>query len=63
MTYDEYRQYMAKYGFVNCPLTEDQYREAHELGATGDDMYGIGCDVNAGVDFYVAVKLNTQRGE
>lgn len=61
MTYHEYQAYMAKYGFVPCPLTEDQFNDAHMKGATDDDMFGIGCDVNAGVDFNVAVKINTQR--
>ncbi len=61
MTYADFQAYMAKYGFPSCPLTEDQFNEAHMLGATDNDMYGIACDVNAGVDFHVAVKLNTQH--
>lgn len=61
MTYEEFQAYTAKYGFPVCPLTREQYAEAIQLGATDNDTYGIACDVNAGVDFHVAVKLNTQR--
>lgn len=61
MTYDEFQKYMANYGFPVCPLSVEQFFHAKEMGATDDDMYGIGCDVNAGVDFIVAVMLNTQR--
>lgn len=55
MTYAEYQAYMAKYGFINCPLTADQFEAAVKLGA---EVYGVGCDVNAGVDFRVACKIN-----
>ena len=55
MTYEEYQAYMAKYGFVSCPLTHEQFNIAVERGA---EVYGVGCDVNAGVDFNVAVKVN-----
>ncbi len=60
-TYGDFVAYMAKYGFIACPLSEAQHAEARELGADDADMFGIACDVNAGVDFHVAVKLNTQR--
>lgn len=61
ISYAEFQEYMANYGFPNCPLSEEQFNEARNLGALDDDMYGIACDVNAGIDFHVAVKLNTQR--
>lgn len=62
MAYAEYQAYMARYGFIECPLTEEQFNEAsaklHE-----DDLYGLGCDVNAGVDFHVAMKINDRNLE
>lgn len=51
MTYAEYKAMMAYYGFVTCPLTEAQFVRAKGLSLTVDDLYGLGCDVNAGVPF------------
>lgn len=59
MTYAEYQSYMARYGFVECPLTIEQFEEASKV-LHEDDMYGLGCDVNAGVDFNVAMKVNNR---
>lgn len=48
----------AKFGFVGCPLTEEQLADLYRRNVSLDHVYGIGCDVNAGVDFEVAVKCN-----
>jgi hypothetical protein len=61
MSYADFQRYVANYGFPTCPLTEEQFNAARSIGATDGEMYGIACDVNAGVDFHVAGLLNTQR--
>ena len=48
----------ARYGFVSCPLTEEQLARLYRLNVKLDQVYGIGCDVNAGVDFDRAVEVN-----
>lgn len=58
MSYTEFQQYMARYGFVSCPLSELQFNEALAYGATVDQLYGIACDVNAGVAFSLACRAN-----
>lgn len=61
MTYDEFQKYMAKYGFIKCPLNAREYWIARDtFNATIDQLYGIACDVNAGVKFTAALVANTQ---
>ena len=38
------------YGFTACPLTDGQIGNLHQLGASIDQAYEIGCDIAAGVD-------------
>lgn len=61
MTYREYQQYMAKYGFSACPLLESEFTFAKESGATDDQLYGIGCDVSAGIRLQRAIEINTRE--
>lgn len=61
MTYKEFQAYMANYGFIVCPMTREEYGEAFALGARQTHMFGIACDMNAGLDLQSAVKINTQR--
>lgn len=61
MTYEEFKAYMAKYGFPACPITEEQFDAAMGYGLHVDDFYGMACDVNAGVDFHVACQINDRR--
>jgi len=59
MTYAEFQSYMARYGFPQCPLSEDQFKRAQ--AKLGDDaLFGVACDVNAGVDFATALKVNAR---
>ena len=59
MTYAEFQAYMARYGFPQCPLSEDQFK--HAQATLGDDaLFGVACDVNAGVDFATALKVNAR---
>ena len=46
----------ATYGFVGCPLTEDQLQHLYKLNVKLDRIYGIGCDVNAGIPFEEALE-------
>jgi hypothetical protein len=55
MTYEAYQQYMARYGFTSSPLTEQQFQHCLDNKV---EWYGASCDVNAGVDFAVACKVN-----
>ena len=58
MTYDEFVQYMARYGFIGCPLTLNQYIIAKDVSDDIDFLYGLACDVNAGIDFGNALIAN-----
>lgn len=61
MTYAEFQAYMAKYGFTTCPLTAKEFAYASDVfKANTDQLYGIACDVNAGVKFTAALVANTQ---
>lgn len=61
MTYAEYQKMMAHYGFVRCPLTWDQFMTARLKGASDTALWGIGCDVNAGVELHRAIEVNKDR--
>ena len=54
MTYQEYKETVQRlfafYGFTACPLADDQIGNLHQLGASIDQAYEIGCDIAAGVD-------------
>ena len=50
------RREFAFYGFTTCPLTEGDLRILFRLGYSTVDAYEIGCDVNAGFDFYNAMR-------
>lgn len=58
MTYAEFQTYMAKYGFVACPITESQYNICIRDGLDINDIYGVACDVNAGLRFSKALAIN-----
>lgn len=51
------RNEFLRYGFSPCPLSDEQLCELERRQINPDFIYGIGCDVNAGVDFEVAVLL------
>jgi len=55
MTYEAYCRYMARYGFVNPPLTIEQFEHclAHKVY-----WFGASCDMHAGIDFATACKIN-----
>ena len=41
----------AKYGFVVCPLTDEEITTLYNNNVKLDEAYGIGCDVHAGFPF------------
>jgi len=51
MTFPEFQQYLARYGFTYTPITSDQYTFLVDSGHDIDSCYGIACDVAAGYDF------------
>ena len=51
MTYSEFQQYLASYGFISTPITSDKYAFLVDSGHDVDSCYGIACDVAAGFDF------------
>lgn len=55
---EHHKQEFAKYGFVDCPLTTNELVCLWMLDADNDAVYGVGCDVNAGIDFDRAVEVN-----
>ena len=62
MTYKEYRntvqELFAKYGFIECPLMDYQIGNLHQMGASIDQAYDIGCDIGCGVDPDTAFNAN-----
>jgi hypothetical protein len=57
-SYAEFQRRMASYGFISTPITEEQFALCDKLSY--DAVYGIACDVNAGLSFEVAVAVNTK---
>lgn len=48
MTYAEFCQKVAFYGFTECAITETGFNELRAIGFSDDDLYGIHCDMWAG---------------
>lgn len=49
MSYTDYQQQCAFYGFTTTPLTEEEFDRA--LAAVGaDEVYSVGLDVEAGFE-------------
>lgn len=56
MTYAEFQRYMANYGFVQTPMNENCFNKCKHLPI--DTIYGIACDMNAGLSFVEAFYVN-----
>lgn len=61
MPYSEYQRIMAMYGFIKCPLSEPQYVTAQAKGLGADELYSLGCDVNAGIEYKRALSIALAR--
>lgn len=51
----------ARYGFVTCPLSDSELERLYRANIKVDEVYGIGCDVNAGIAFEKAVYVNCEK--
>lgn len=47
----------ARYGFVNFPLTDEELEYAYNEGLEVSEMYGVVCDVSAGLSFEEALGI------
>ena len=45
------KQQFAFFGFIGCPLTNDELVSLYQRNVKLEDVYAIGCDVNAGFEF------------
>ena len=43
----------ARYGFISCPLSDEQITRLYRSNIKLEQAYGIGCDVAAGFDFVI----------
>lgn len=55
MNYGLLQRACAYYGFIDTPLTHEQYLRAVALGVDEEEMYALACDVACGVEFETAV--------
>lgn len=55
-SYAEYQGYLARYG-LPTPFSEDEYARIL-VTVGGDNVYGVACDMNAGLNLETAMKVN-----
>ena len=48
----------AKYGFIDCPLTDEQLTTLYKRSIKLEEAYMIGCDVHCGFPFGEALEAN-----
>jgi hypothetical protein len=46
----------ARYGFVGCPLSDEELAQLYKLNIKLDVAYGVGCDVAAGYTIQEALE-------
>ncbi len=63
MTYIDFQQYCAKYGFTYTPLNISQFNKA--VGQLGDidSIYSVACDVACGFGFTESLLLAIEHYE
>ena len=62
--YSESLKYeLARYGFIDCPLTTQEIESCYMLGLNLDIAYLIACDVNAGFTFLESYSINLKNLE
>lgn len=49
----------AKYGFIGCPLTDEQLTTLYKHSFKLEEAYMIGCDVLCGCPFDEALEANS----
>lgn len=57
---NEVRREFAKYGFISCPLYHDEIQTLLDAGLDNDAIWGIGCDVAAGISFHRAYAITKE---
>jgi len=60
---DRIHEVFAKYGFLQCPLSDRMIRHCVSAGLTLDQVYSVGCDVYAGWSFRESFEAATEGGE
>ena len=67
MTLEQYSESLkyelARYGFIDCPLTALEIELCHVIGVSLDMAYLIACDVNAGFTFLESYSINLKNLE
>jgi len=58
-TYEQFQQYCAYLGHTYTPLSRRQFNLVNDENQPPDYLYGIACDVAAGLTFIEAVEANT----
>lgn len=53
------KETFAFYGFIGCPLTDEQIEICRSKNLDETTTYAIGCDVANGISFNEAVEANT----
>ena len=48
----------AKYGFIDCPLTDEQLTTLYKHNVKLEEAYMTGCDVHCGFSFTEALEVN-----
>ena len=62
--YSESLKYdLARYGFIDCPLTAQEVECCYLLAINLDIAYNIACDVNAGFTFLESYSINLKNLE
>lgn len=51
----------AKFGFIECPLTDEELAHLYQQNIKLEQAYGIGCDVAAGFEFFEAMEANARN--
>ena len=59
--YENFTAYLMKYGFTRNPLSKAQFQRCQDEGLSDNALYGIACDMNAGLPFADAYSINKDR--
>mgnify|MGYP006422404407 CR=1 FL=1 len=60
---EDMKKQFSFYGFPDCPLTDQDIDFLLDFNFSEDQIYSIGCDVNAGFPFHDAVTVLTNEDQ
>jgi hypothetical protein len=63
MSYSDFQQYCASNGFINTPITDQEYWTLIGNGLQMYYIYSVACDVNAGFSFQEAMQESIKAME